>query len=232
MPTAKKEASVAELKELVEKSTIMIGAEYRGLTVREMTTLRRTLRDAGVEARVVKNKLFRIAANQAGVEAAGEVADGPSLVIFGFEDIVAPSKAVADYQKAARNAFAPKKVFFDGTVQEGKVVADLASLPSREELIGKLVGAFIQPVQQLATLLNDSIQSFARLVDARASQLEGQGGGAATASAPEAATEAAEAAPEAAPAATAEVTDAAPEETAEAAAGATADETTDGETAG
>jgi large subunit ribosomal protein L10 len=172
MPTEKKIANVAELKDLVERSSIMIGAEYRGLTVKEITTLRRQLRDAGVEARVVKNKLFQIAAAQAGVEAAGEVADGPSLVIFGFGDIVAPSKAVADYQKAARNAFAPKKVFMDGVISDGKIVADLASLPSREELIGKLVGAFVQPVQQLAVLLNDSIQSFARLAEARAVQLE------------------------------------------------------------
>ncbi len=178
MPTAKKEANVAELKDLVERSTIMIGAEYRGLTVKEITTLRRSLRDAGVEARVVKNKLFQIAATQAGVEAAGAVAEGPSLVIFGFGDIVTPSKAVADYQKAARNAFLPKKVFMDGVISDGKLVADLASLPSREELIGKLVGAFVQPVQQLAVLLNDSIQSFARLVDARASQLESEGGAA------------------------------------------------------
>jgi large subunit ribosomal protein L10 len=172
MPTEKKIANVAELKDLVGRSSIMIGAEYRGLTVKEITTLRRQLRDAGVEARVVKNKLFQIAAAQAGVEAAGGVADGPSLVIFGFGDIVAPSKAVSDYQKAARNAFAPKKVFMDGVISDGKIVADLASLPSREELIGKLVGAFVQPVQQLAVLLNDSIQSFARLAEARAVQLE------------------------------------------------------------
>jgi large subunit ribosomal protein L10 len=174
MPTEKKVATVAELKDLVARSTIMIGAEYRGLTVREITALRRQLRDAGIEARVVKNKLFRIAANEAGVEAAADVADGPSLVIFGFGDIVTPSKVVTDYAKAARNAFAPKKVYMDGAVSDGKLVADLASLPSREELIGKLAGAFVQPVQQLAVLLNDSIQSFARLVDARASQLEGE----------------------------------------------------------
>ena len=174
MPTAKKEATVAELKALVEKSTIMIGAEYRGLTGKEMTTLRRALRDAGVEARVVKNKLFQIAAAQAGNEVAGQVAEGPSLVIFGFGDIIAPSKAVADYQRTARNTFAPKKVFMDGAISDGKLVADLASLPSREELIGRLAGAFVQPVQQLAVLLNDSIQSFARLVDARAGQLEGE----------------------------------------------------------
>ena len=172
MPTAKKEATVAELKELAARSTIIIGAEYRGLSVKEMTQLRRTLRDAGVDAHVVKNKLFRIAAQQAGVEAAGEVVEGPTLVIFGFDDIVGPSKAIQEYSRTARNSFAPKKVFMDGAISPGTVVADLASLPSREELIGKLAGAFVQPVQQLANLINDSMQSFARLVEARAAQLE------------------------------------------------------------
>jgi large subunit ribosomal protein L10 len=95
------------------------------------------------------------------------------MVIFGFGDIVAPSKAVQEYVRTARNAFAPKKVFMDGSVSDGKVVADLATLPSREELIGKLAGAFVSPVQNLAVLINDSIQGFARLVDARANQLEG-----------------------------------------------------------
>src|SRR6185295_9363000 len=147
-------------------------AEYRGLTVKELTTLRRSLREAGVEARVVKNRLFQLAANQAGLETAAGVVEGPSMVIFGFGDIVTPSKAIADYQRAARNAFAPKKVFMDGAISDGKLIADLATLPSRDELIGKLAGAFIQPVQQFATLINDSIQSFARLVDARANQLE------------------------------------------------------------
>jgi large subunit ribosomal protein L10 len=184
VPTARKEANVAELRDLVQRSTIMVGAEYRGLTVKEMTALRRALRDAGVEARVVKNRLFRLAAAQAGVEAAGGVADGPSLIVFGFDDVVAPSKAIADYIRTARNAFAPKKAYMDGAVVDGKIVTELASLPSREELIGKLAGAFVQPVQQLAVLLNDSIQSFARLVDARATQLEGNGTEAGTEASP------------------------------------------------
>ena len=172
MATAKKEANVAELKDLVERASIVIGAEYRGLTVKEMTTLRRSLRDAGVEARVVKNRLFQIAATQAGLADAGQIVEGPSLVVFGFGDIVAPAKAVADYAKTARNAFKPMKVFMDGAVVPGSIVGELASLPSREELIGRLVGAFIQPVQQFVNLTTDSIQSFARLVDARAKQLE------------------------------------------------------------
>ena len=175
MPTEKKVQAVAELKELAQNASIIVGAEYRGLSVKDMTNLRRQLREAGVEAHVVKNRLFQLAVQQAGIEAAGALVEGPTLVIFGSGDIVAPSKAIADYARTARNTFAPRKVFMDGQLVDGKVVGELASLPSREELIGKLAGAFVSPVQQLANILNDSIQSFARLVDARASQLEEQG---------------------------------------------------------
>jgi large subunit ribosomal protein L10 len=175
MPTARKETTVAELKELVERASIMIGAEYRGLSVKEITQLRRTLRDAGVEARVVKNRLFQIAAEQAGVAAAGGVVEGPTMVVFGMgDDIIAPSKAIAEYVRTARNAFAAKKAYMDGAVVDGKVIAELASLPTREELIGKLAGAFIQPMQQFVNIIDDSLRTFARLVDARASQLEGE----------------------------------------------------------
>jgi large subunit ribosomal protein L10 len=165
---------VGELKQLVEKASIVISAEYRGLTVRELTTLRRQLRDAGVDARVVKNKLFQLAAQQAGVPDAAGVVEGPSMVIFGYGDVVAPSKAIADYIRTARNAFAPKKAYMDGALVAGSVITELATLPSREELIGKLAGAFISPVQTFANLIDDSMRSFARLIDARASQLEGE----------------------------------------------------------
>ena len=175
MPTEKKVQAVAELKELAQNASIIVGAEYRGLSVKDMTNLRRQLREAGVEAHVVKNRLFQLAVQQAGIEAASALVEGPTLVIFGSGDIVAPSKAIADYARTARNTFAPRKVFMDGQLVDGKVVGELASLPSREELIGKLAGTFVSPVQQLANILNDSIQSFARLVDARASQLEEQG---------------------------------------------------------
>ena len=179
MPTAEKVATVAELKDLVERSAIIIAAEYRGLSVKEITTLRRALRNAGVEARVVKNKLFQLAVEQAGQPAAKDVVEGPSMVIFGTGgDVIAPAKAIAEYARTARNSFAAKKAYMDGAVHGANVVTDLATMPSREELIGKLAGAFVQPVQQLAVLLNDSIQGFARLIDARANQLEGEGGAA------------------------------------------------------
>ncbi len=172
MPTARKEASVAELKGLVEKASIVIGAEYRGLTVKEVTALRRTLREAGVEVRVVKNRLFQLAAKQAGIPAAGNVVEGPTMIVFGYGDIVAPSKVIADYARTARNAFAPKKVYLDGNVVGGSIVGELASLPTREQLIGQLAGALISPLQTFVNQINDSMQSFARLIDARAKQLE------------------------------------------------------------
>ncbi len=172
MPTARKEASVAELKDLVQRASIVVGAEYRGLKVKEITALRRALRDAGVEVRVVKNKLFQIAATQAGIPDAGQVVEGPTMIVFGYGDVVTPSKAIADYAKTARNAFAPKKVYLDGSVVAGSVVAELASLPTRDQLIGQLAGAFMSPLQTFVNQINDSMQSFARLVDARAKQLE------------------------------------------------------------
>ena len=172
MPTARKEASVAELKDLVQRASIVVGAEYRGLKVKEITALRRALRDAGVEVRVVKNKLFQIAATQAGIPDAGQVVEGPTMIVFGYGDVVTPSRAIADYAKTARNAFAPKKVYLDGSVVAGSVVAELASLPTRDQLIGQLAGAFMSPLQTFVNQINDSMQSFARLVDARAKQLE------------------------------------------------------------
>ena len=172
MPTAKKEANVAELKDLVERASIVIGTEYRGLTVKEITTLRRILRDAGVEVRVVKNKLFQLAARQAGIPDAGQVVEGPTMVVFGYGDIIAPAKAISDYAKSARNAFAPKKAYMDGGIVAGSIIAELASLPSREQLIAQLAGAFVSPLQTFVNQINDSMQTFARLIDARASQLE------------------------------------------------------------
>ena len=102
----------------------------------------------------------------------GSEVDGPTMVVFGFGDVIAPAKAITDYAKGARNAFAPKKAYMDGAIVAGSIIAELASLPSREQLIAQLAGAFVSPLQTFVNQINDSMQSFARLVDARAKQLE------------------------------------------------------------
>jgi len=185
MPTEKKIETVEELRERIQRCTIAIAADFRGLTVSEMSTLRRQLRQAGVELRVVKNRLFRLAAQAAGQPQAAELAEGPTAVAFGYGDVVAPAKAITEYVRSARNAFTPRKAFLEGQLLAERDISDLASLPSKEILAGRLAGALQAPVARLAGLLAsalvnppgrlliDSVHNLASLLEARAKQLEG-----------------------------------------------------------
>ncbi len=116
MPTEKKVKEVEALTDKLSRSSVVIGAEYRGLSVAETTALRKTVRDAGMQMQVVKNTLFLRAANAAGIADAAELAEGPTAIIFGFDDPIAPIKTVVEYQRQARNAFVARKAFMDGQV--------------------------------------------------------------------------------------------------------------------
>ncbi|MEX1255618.1 MAG: 50S ribosomal protein L10 [Dehalococcoidia bacterium] len=185
MTTQKKIETVEELRERIERSTIAIAAEYRGLSVTHMSQLRRAIREAGVELRVVKNRLFLRAANDAGRPELAELLEGPTAIIFGFDDVTAPAKAATEYMRTARNTFAVRKGVLNGQLLSLADVQDLAALPPREVLIAKLAGALQSPITQLARLLNaamknpagvlinDSMRTFGGLLEARAKQLEG-----------------------------------------------------------
>ncbi|MGD9892809.1 MAG: 50S ribosomal protein L10 [Dehalococcoidia bacterium] len=175
MPTAKKEADVAELQDMVGRSVVAISTNYRGLSVSEMTALRRRMREAGVEIRVVKNNLLRIAAERAGKTDLITIVEGPTAIIFGYDDIAAPAKAVTEYVRTARNTLTITGAFLDGQVMKPAEVADLASLPSRESLIAQFVGGMQSPIATFSGLISSVVRDFAGLIDARAQQLEGQG---------------------------------------------------------
>ena len=184
MPTQRKVERVEELRERIERSTITIAVDYRGLSMAEMAQLRRVIRDAGVELKVVKNRLFLRAAQEAGRSDLAELMEGPTAVIFGYGDVVAPAKAAVEYMRTARNTFAVRKGALDGQVLSAAEVQDLAALPPREVLVAQVLGALKSPVAQLAglltnlvtnapgRLLNDSLWTFAGLLEARAKQLE------------------------------------------------------------
>ncbi|HLG10912.1 MAG TPA: 50S ribosomal protein L10 [Dehalococcoidia bacterium] len=173
MPTEKKIKEVEELTETLSRSKVIIGADYRGLRVGEVTALRRHLRDGGVEMHVVKNTLFLRAAEAAGIPAAGELADGPTALIFGFDDPLAPIKTIVEYQRTARNTFAARKAFMDGEVIPASRLSELASLPSKEVMIAEFAGMLRSPITNLVYLLQATVQEFSGLLDARASQVEG-----------------------------------------------------------
>ncbi len=184
MPTEKKIDAVRELAERISRATMAVGAEYRGLTVAEMAALRRALREAGVEVHVVKNRLFQIAAEQAGRPQVGELAEGPTAVVLAFGDIVAPARAVTDYARTARNAFAPRKAWLEGAVLPGRELEAIASLPSKEVLLARLAGGLMAPAARLLGLLDAATKNPAGfvlngvgsnllgLLEARAKQLE------------------------------------------------------------
>ena len=148
-----KEAEVAEIQEKLQKSQSVMFLDYRGLTVSEVTELRNKMRAAGVEYKVIKNTMMRRAAQEAGVEGLDEILEGPTAVAFGYEDPVAPAKILVDFIENA------KKTQLKGGVLAGRAMSqaeikDLASLPSKEQLLAKLLGSLNAPVTGLVMALS------------------------------------------------------------------------------
>jgi large subunit ribosomal protein L10 len=175
LATAQKEESVQELEDRVSRCTISIGTHYSGLSVAEMTVLRRRMRESGVEVRVVKNTLLRRAATAAGRATVADVAEGPTAVLFGFGDVAQAAKSVQEYLRTARNSLTVHAAWVDGELMPATALADLASLPSREQLLVNFLGGLRSPIQTFAGLIAGTLQTFAGLIDARANQLEGDG---------------------------------------------------------
>lgn len=151
MPTAAKEATVAELREELANARTMIVSEYRGLTVKEIAEIRRALRKQDVTYRVVKNRLMRIAAEDSVGEALNPLLVGPTAIAFGADE-AGTAKAVIDatrpYNKIVRITGG---VLGDKAI-DADAVTRLATLPSREVLLAKLAGGMQAPVGTLAGL--------------------------------------------------------------------------------
>ena len=148
-----KEAKVAEIKEKLEKAQGVALASYQGLTVEEDTMLRKSLREAGVEYKVYKNTLVTLAANELGLGDLVQYLEGPVSIAFGYEDATAPARILNDFAKDH------KKLDLKAGVVEGKVfneaeVKQLATIPSKEVLIAKLLGSIKAPLSNLAYLLS------------------------------------------------------------------------------
>ena len=148
-----KEAKVAEIKEKLEKSQSVILASYQGLTVEEDTQLRKNLREAGVEYKVYKNTLVTLAAKELGLEAISEYLEGPVSIAFGYEDATAPARILNDFAKDHKK-LELKAGIVEGQIFDKEKVSQLATIPSKEVLIAKLLGSMKAPLSNLAYLLS------------------------------------------------------------------------------
>lgn len=148
-----KEAKVLEIKEKLEKAQGVVLAKYQGLSVEEDTELRKRLREAGVEYKVYKNTLTTLAAKELGIEGLDVHLEGPTSVAFGYEDATAPARILHQFAQEHKK-LELKAGLVDGTVYDANGVKVLATIPSREVLIAKLLGSFKAPLSNLAYLLS------------------------------------------------------------------------------
>src|SRR5215218_780511 len=185
MPTEAKQAAVAELKEALSASNATIVADYRGLTVSDIQAVRRALRNDGITYRVVKNRLAKIAATEAGREELNDLLDGPTGLAMGAGDEVTLARVFLD-------AIRPYKtiVVRGGVVGAARIDADsitrLSLLPSRDVLLAQLAGGMASPLSTMASLLAAPLRNLGNAL----SELADKKGQDAPAAVPEAAAEA------------------------------------------
>ena len=201
MKKADKELVVADLTERLRTSETLLVADYRGLTMPQIDTLRTRLLESGASFSVVKNTLGRRAAEAAGADALLTLLEGPSAVAFldADGDMVAAAKALADMARESK-ILAIKGGVLQGRAVTADEVQSLATLPPVDVLRGQVLAAIIAPVTALLGLVSAPVQNLIGLIDARIEQLEAGGDTSASAAAAPAPAEETVAAEDAAPA--------------------------------
>ena len=175
MPTDAKRATVERLTTILASSSSSIVTDYRGLTVAEIGSVRRSLREQGIRLHVVKNRLARIAADQAGVGDLSPLLEGPTAIAVGPDDEALLARAFLDAVRPYK-VVAIRGGLVRGKRIEAADVSRLAELPSREVLLAQLAGAMASPVSTLGGLLAAPIRN----LGGGLAQLAQQKGGAAT----------------------------------------------------
>lgn len=149
-----KAQQVEEIRKKLEKAQSVVVFDYRGLTVEEVTNLRREMRSANVEYVVLKNGMVERAAALLNIDASlNEQLKGPSAFAFGYDDPVAPAKILKDTIKKLKKCEI-KGGLINGAVSTAAQMETLADLPSREQLIARLLGSMMRPISGLAIVLD------------------------------------------------------------------------------
>lgn len=171
-----KQAAVANIKEQLSSAKGAVFTSYKGLTVAQDMKLRAKLREAGVTYHVVKNTMVRIAANELGLEGLDSILNGTTALAVSTEDAVAPAKVIADFIKENKldkeGILTIKAGVVEGKVITAEEVQALASLPSREVLIAKLLGSMQAPISGVVNVLQGTIRNVVYVLDAIRSQKE------------------------------------------------------------
>ncbi len=169
MPTVQKETTVDEIKDRLTASGGLIMADYRGLTVKEMQELRTKVRESGADLKIYKNRLTQIALRELAMPSLDDYLTGPTALVFLVDDPVAPAKALHDFAKG-HQALEIKGGLVESQVVDAGAIKAIAVLPSREELVAKLMGMMLSPIRGFMGMANAPVSAFARTVQAVADQ--------------------------------------------------------------
>ena len=147
---AKKQAQVEELAKEIKEAKVVLLADYRGITVTDVTKLRADLRNVNAEYKVIKNNIIKRA-----LDANGESAllEGPTALVMSEEDYLEPSKIIYNFTKD-HDFYKIKGGIVEGKVMTAEEIITLAKLPSRQELLAKLAGALLGNITKLAVALD------------------------------------------------------------------------------
>ncbi|GLC83081.1 50S ribosomal protein L10 [Lacrimispora brassicae] len=147
-----KQPVVSEIKELLDGAETAVVVDYRGITVAQDTALRKKLREAGVSYKVYKNTMIRFAAKGTAFEALDPSLEGPTAIAVSKTDATAPARILAEFAKTAP-ALEIKGGVVEGAYYDAKGMEKISSIPSREILLGKLLGSMQSPITNFARVL-------------------------------------------------------------------------------
>ena len=148
-----KQPVVEEISASIKDAQSVVLVDYRGLTVEQDTQLRKNLREAGVTYKVYKNTMMNFAFKGTEFEGLSEYLEGPSAVAISKEDATAPARVIAEFAKTA-DKLEIKAGVVEGTVYDAKGIASIATIPSRDVLISRLLGSMQSPITNFARVMN------------------------------------------------------------------------------
>lgn len=160
-----KDEKIAKIKENVDKAQVAIVTEYKGMTVEEITKLRRALQKDGGDYMVTKNTLAKIALKDTPYEVLTEKLTGPIAIAFGFEDPVSPAKALSKFIKEIKKGTVVAAAL-DGKLLSAEEAKALAEIPSKEEIYAKMLGSINSPATGIVGAINAVMASLTRAVAA------------------------------------------------------------------
>ena len=163
MPTTKQQKvdSVAEIADMLSRCTIAVTTGYQGLDASQMTELRRSLRELGVEYKVIKNTLALRAAESIGRKGVDGILNGSTGVAFGYDDVTSVAKGVNGFITNTRLPLVIYGALMDESILSAEQVRGLAAITSREDLISRLIGQIQSPISRLVNVLNRPIAALA-----------------------------------------------------------------------